>query len=622
MRCKRRCEMRVRGLRCKVVPSLLRLGKYQLDGRLGPEGVVESYRAHLADGGSRAAGDAEPFVVKLLRADRVQRQAYSRLASRFLAAGRRLLAISPAHSGRVFDVGEEAAGVFVVSGWVAGVDLVGLVQAAQQQTAPGRTGVAPAVVGVVGGQMARVLSLAHAAEPPLFHLGLCPGNVLVTPAGEVVLRDFGLFASVRGLVDHPIEKWLFVAPELVGAATGPDALAGGAAADLYSLGALLHFLLGGKPPFEARSLAELADRMREPARELAGVPAALSTAIRALTARDPEDRPRGVRLLSESLAGHPAPAEAEPPISKNLASDGAGSDVAVLASAGHVAARPGRAGVAARGAVAGHGRSARSNWLVALVALLGLLLVTVFGLLAFRLARTFAAKRAAQGVAIAQRRAGETPSVEPQLKLPSRQRSPESWLPAVPTPLPDAGARRAADTALPRASANDDIPVFPAGRFVVEESNTPQPQRVPNRLFVDTQPHGAQVWVEGVWKGNTPLDLLVGAGAKRLVLAAAGYHMFRTTVDAGEGTLIRLALEPVAGPVRGDAFLNVVCRTSGRYPVFIDEVETGLLCPAHLVPVAAGTHRVGVFVPAERKLEAVEITAPAGPKPLDVHLAP
>jgi len=121
--------------------------------------------------------------------------------------------------------------------------------------------------------------------------------------------------------------------------------------------------------------------------------------------------------------------------------------------------------------------------------------------------------------------------------------------------------------------------VFPAGRFVVEESNTPQPQRVPNRLFVDTQPHGAQVWVEGVWKGNTPLDLLVGAGAKRLVLAAAGYHMFRTTVDAGEGTLIRLALEPVAGPVRGDAFLNVVCRTSGRYPVFIDEVETGLLCP-------------------------------------------
>jgi len=603
------------------VPSLLRLGKYQLDGRLGPEGVVESYRAHLADGGSRAAGDAELFVVKLLRADRVQRQAYPRLASRFLAAGRRLLARSPGHSGRVFDVGEEAAGAFVVSGWVAGVDLVGLLEAAQQQAAPGRAGVAPAVVGVVGGQMAREISLAHAAEPPLFHLGLCPGNVLVSPTGEVVVRDFGLFASLRGLVDHPIEKWLFVAPELVGAAIGPDTLSGGAAADFYSLGALLHFLLGGKPPFEARSLAELSDRMREPVHERAGVPTALSAAIRALASPHPEDRLRGVSLLSESLAGHPA--EAEPPVvTKNLARGGAGNDATVLASAGHVPTRPGRAGVASRGAVAGRGRSARSGWLVAVVALLGLLVVTVFGLLAFRLARTFAAKRAAQGVAIAQRRAGETPPVEPQPQLPSRQRSPESWLPAVPTPLPDAGARRAADAALPRASASDDIPVFPAGRFVVEESNTPQPQRVPNHLFVDTQPHGAQVWVEGVWKGNTPLDLLAGAGGKRLVLVAAGYHMFRTSVDAREGTLIRLALEPVAGPVRGDAFLNVVCRTSGRYPVFIDEVETGLLCPAHLVPVAAGSHRVGVFVPAERKLEAVEITAPAGPKPFEVHLAP
>ncbi|HJX62453.1 MAG TPA: PEGA domain-containing protein [Polyangia bacterium] len=602
---------------------MLRLGKYQLDGRLGPEGVVESYRAHLADGGSRAAGDAELFVVKLLRADRVQRQAYPRLASRFIAAGRRLLAGSPAHPGQVFDVGEEEAGAFVVSGWVAGVDLVGLLQTAQQQATPGRAGVDPAVVGVVGGQMARVLSLAHAAEPPLFHLGLCPGNVLVSPTGEVVVRDFGLFASLRGLVDHPMQKWLFVAPELVGAAIGPDTLSGGAAADFHSLGALLHFLLGGKPPFEARSLAELSDRMREPVHELAGVSAALSAAICALTAPDPDDRPRGASLLSEALAGHPARVEAQSPVAtKNLTSGGAGNDATVLASAGHVATRPGRAGVASRGAVAGRARSARSSWLVALVAFLGLLVVTVFGLLAFRLARTVAAKRAAQGVAIAQRRAGETPPVEPQLRLPSRQRSPESWLPAVPTPLPDAGARRAADAAPARALASDDIPVFPAGRFVVEESKAPQPQRVPNHLFVDTQPHGAQVWVEGVWKGNTPLDVLAGVGGKRLVLVAAGYHMFRTSVDAREGTLIRLALEPVAGPVRGDAFLNVVCRTPGRYPVFIDEVETGLLCPAHLVPVAAGTHRVAVFVPAERKLVAAEITATAGPKPLEVHLVP
>jgi hypothetical protein len=165
------------------------------------------------------------------------------------------------------------------------------------------------------------------------------------------------------------------------------------------------------------------------------------------------------------------------------------------------------------------------------------------------------------------------------------------------------------------------MPVFPAGSFVVEESDAPQPQRVPNHLFVDTQPHRAQVWVDGVWKGSTPLDVPVGAGAKRLVLVAAGYHMFRTSVDAREGVMIRLALEPVVGPVHGDAFLNVACRTPGKYPVFIDEVETGLLCPISRVPVPAGVHRVGVFVPAERKLVAVEVSAPAGLKPVEVNLA-
>ena len=603
--------------------ALLRLGKYQLDARLGREGVVESYQAHGTDSGSRAAGDA--FVVKLLRADCVPPQAYARLASRFLAAGRRLLATPLPHAGRAVDVGEAKAGAFVVSSWVDGVDLVGLLEAAEQKAAPGRAGLDPAVVGVIGGQMARALSGAHASDPPLFHLGLCPGNVLVTPTGEVVVRDFGLFASVRGQVDHSVEKWLFVAPELLGVALGPHRLAHGVAADLYSLGALLHFLLLGRLPFAARSLAELSDRTWEPGRDIVGVPAAVSAVVRALTARAPEDRPHAASVLSEWLAGHAPGSEGQSPVAtRDLGRAGAGSDSALSALRGSDAGPSRPRPVVSRGAVAGMGRGhlVRSGRLVAALALVGFLLVAVVGLLAFRLARTFAAKRAAQGVAIAQRRSGETPAVEPQLSLPSRRRSPESWMPAVPTPLPDAGMARAADAALLRGSESDPIPVLPAGRFVVEESNMPAPDRMPNHLFVDTQPHGAHVWVDGVWKGNTPLDVLTGPGGKRLVLLAAGYHLFRTSFEAREGAIIRVALVSAAGPVRGDAFLNLVCHTAGRYPVFIDEVETGLLCPASRVPVSAGTHRVGVFVPAERRLVAVEITIPAGPKPVEVNLAP
>ena len=243
----------------------------------------------------------------------------------------------------------------------------------------------------------------------------------------------------------------------------------------------------------------------------------------------------------------------------------------------------------------------------------------MLGLLAFRLARTFAAKRPEQGVAIAQHRSGETPAVDPQFKSIARGRSPEAWLPALPTPLPDAGPAGAV-VAPARASANPAVPVVPPGRFVIEDSDSPSPKRGANHLFVDTQPRGAQVWIDGTMKGNTPLDLPVGAGGKRLVLIAAGYEIVQETFDAREGSIIRVALVPVAGPARGDAFVNVACRTPGRYPIFVDDLATGLLCPAGQMPVSAGSHRVGVFVPAERKLVTVETTAAAGPRPVEVDL--
>ena len=332
-------------------------------------------------------------------------------------------------------------------------------------------------------------------------------------------------------------------------------------------------------------------------------------------------------MSSSTRPGNGRPSHAAEAGSKRLVAakdperDGTGNDTASYASArgDRVASTSRSGGVASRGA--GSGRSGRPGWLVALAALVGLLLVAVFGLLAFRLARIFTAKRAAQGVAIAQRRSGETPAIEPPPTLTSRRRSPESWMPAVPTPLPDAGAAGAGDATSLRSPESDPLPLFPAGRFLVEESSTPPPRRVPNHLFVDTQPHGASVWVDGVLKGKTPLDLLAGAGGTRLALVAAGYHVFRDSFDAREGAMIRLALVPVLGPMRGDAFLNVVCRTEGKYPVLIDEVETGLLCPASRVPVAAGTHRVAVFVPGERKLVAMDIAAPAGPKPVEVNFA-
>jgi hypothetical protein len=267
------------------------------------------------------------------------------------------------------------------------------------------------------------------------------------------------------------------------------------------------------------------------------------------------------------------------------------------------------------------GRVGRRRWLLAVVAVLGVLILGAFLVLASRLAKKASAKRAAQGVALAQRRSGESPGqVAP---AQARPRPAESDLPAVPTPLPPPSRSRVPDDASSsRGSVGEPFPLFPAGRFVIEASDAVRLTPVPGHLFVDTQPHGAQVWVDGEWKGQTPLDFAAGAGTKQLVVVAVGHHLFRESFDAARGSIFRRALAPVTGPVQGNAFLNVFCRTSGRFPIFVDRAETGLLCPSSRVPVSAGKHWVGVYAPKERKLVEVEITVQAGATPVEVNLAP
>jgi hypothetical protein len=615
------------------VAALLRLGKYLLKQRLGPEGVVETHRAKLVDGPAPAAGEQPLYAIKLLRADRVRGDIYQAAATRFLAAGRRLLEVERPGVARVLDVGEDAMGAYVVSEFVVGVDLRGLLEAARAGSPSHQATLDPAMAIVLGSKLVRVLVAAHAAPKHLCHLGLCPGNVIVTLQGDVVVLDFGLFASIRGMVSHGMEKWSFVAPELLGEEMEGGGLSGGAAADLFALGGLLFYLLSGRPPIVARSLAEISERIWEPLPELPGVSAQLNAAISALTTFDPQERRRAAAPVLEWLSGVgespqekpsptveavPAPSEpvpAEPLAQPRVQAPVETPDNATAPSDTTPVVVRHRAHPPAR--TLDRTPKRQSRWRLALGSGL-VLLVIATAMIAIRSAQ----RHAKEGVTIAQRRSGEAPNIGGVAAKPLRQRPPEAYLPAVPMLLPGPGKAKLPDASPPARTTEDDpIPVFPAGRFVDEEAGIPRLTPVANHLVVDTQPHGAQVWVEGEWKGQTPLDILVGQGNKQLVLVAAGYYMFRESFNAAAGAILRRALVPAMGPVQGDAFLNVVCRTSGRFPIFIDGVETGLLCPASRVPVPAGKHDVGVYIPKEHRLVAVEITVQPGIKPVEVHLA-
>jgi hypothetical protein len=94
--------------------------------------------------------------------------------------------------------------------------------------------------------------------------------------------------------------------------------------------------------------------------------------------------------------------------------------------------------------------------------------------------------------------------------------------------------------------------------------------------------------------------------------------MFREVVDTTAGAIIRRTLVPVFRPTSGNGFVSVLCLTA-NLPILIDNEETGLLCPAKLIPVTDGKHLVGIFVPAENRSVFVEATVEVGSKPAVVR---
>jgi hypothetical protein len=125
------------------------------------------------------------------------------------------------------------------------------------------------------------------------------------------------------------------------------------------------------------------------------------------------------------------------------------------------------------------------------------------------------------------------------------------------------------------------------------------------------------VWVDGVFKGKTFADIVVGGGGHRVAVIAPGHRMFRDVFDTSNGIIIRRTLPEIPPPVRGNGLVEISCRTAGRFPVLLDEEETGLLCPARL-ETSSGKHTIGIFVPPEQRTVAVETMVGVGSSPAKV----
>ena len=131
-------------------------------------------------------------------------------------------------------------------------------------------------------------ALAHVHRAGIVHRDLKPANVLLGADGPR-LADFGIARALDGTAvtgtGYVVGTAAYLAPEQVrGEWVGPEA-------DVYALGLVLLESLTGRREYPGALVESATARLHRPPGIPTGLPFALDTALRAMTALDPADRP-------------------------------------------------------------------------------------------------------------------------------------------------------------------------------------------------------------------------------------------------------------------------------------------------------------------------------------------
>jgi serine/threonine protein kinase len=150
------------------------------------------------------------------------------------------------------------------------------------------------------GQVLSALAYAHAHG--VVHRDIKPSNVMIAPHGVVKLLDFGLAMS-SDAESHNVDLTLTQPGTLLGSPhyISPEQARGeraDARSDVYSTGAMLYEMVGGRPPFQATGAggayaiiaAHLHEAPRSPAEVNPHVPQELARIVLKALAKSPADR--------------------------------------------------------------------------------------------------------------------------------------------------------------------------------------------------------------------------------------------------------------------------------------------------------------------------------------------
>ncbi len=255
-------------------------GRYELGDLLGRGGMAEVRKGHDIRLGRTVA-------IKRLRTDLASDQTFQ---ARFRREAQSAASLNHPTIVSVYDTGEEVVGddhhvPYIVMEYVEGLTLRDVIRS-------GETLLPERSLEIVAGVL-RALAYSHHAG--IVHRDIKPANVMLTPAGEVKVMDFGI---ARAVADTSATMTQTAA--VIGTAQylSPEQARGAqvdARSDLYSTGCLLYELLTSRPPFVGDSPVSVAyQHVREhpqpPSVHQPGLTPEIDAIVMRALEKNPDDR--------------------------------------------------------------------------------------------------------------------------------------------------------------------------------------------------------------------------------------------------------------------------------------------------------------------------------------------
>ena len=449
-------------------------------------------------------------------------------------------------------------------------------------------------------------AIAYAHGQGVIHRDLKPANILMAQNRHPKISDFGLAkvadSASGGLTTAPIGTPTFMAPEqILGQPTGRRA-------DVFALGVLAYLMLTGKRPFTNESVPAamyaIVHGTPPPASDVApDLPRAVDAFFARALAKRPEERtPDVVAFASELVAALRPRLTARAPVERRWSGRAMGAAaVPAVAVLGWLMVQapelvPPPAVQPATAEADEHVGTSAAAIVPSAVAPGG---------------AAYAVEMAAPEVPAMDAPVAEIPAADAQVADAPLAEAPAAEALAAEAPTAEAPAAEAPMqlASVPPAPPPAAKPAERSERKRLRDVPVPVAAAGSASIEVASVPPGAEITVDGRWRGRTPQRVTgLGAGSHRVVVEKAGYAPSERTMNlAGNSNhQLALALLPssaalsiVSDPPGAEVHLNGESR--GRTPVRIGDLAAGAHDISVSIPGHEPYHKRMSFKPGERR---------------------